>query len=192
MYRRMISHWHEPDDIILNAHEPKGILWDNTVTRTIPDFLERMQFLDTVTYLPDDILTKIDRASMSVSLETRVPLLDHRIVELAWRMPHRMKLRNGLGKWALRQILCKRVPRTLIERPKMGFGVPFDQWLRGPLREWAEYLLDEKRLKQQGLFVVEPIRQRWKAHLNGTNWGYPLWNVLMAQAWIDLNPEVAL
>ncbi len=192
MYRRMISHWHKPDNMIINACEPKGILWDDTVTRTIPEFLERMQFLDTVTYLPDDILTKIDRASMSVSLETRVPLLDHRIVELAWRMPQRMKLRNGQGKWALRQILQKRVPRTLIERPKMGFGVPFDQWLRGPLREWAEHLLDEKRLKQQGLFVVEPVRQRWKAHLNGTNWGYPLWNVLMAQAWIDINPEVTL
>lgn len=192
MYRRMLSHWHEPDDIVIGAHEAKGILWDETVMRTIPDFLDRMQFLDTVTYLPDDILTKVDRASMSVALEARVPLLDHRVVELAWHMPQHMKIRDKQAKWALRQILYKRVPPHLIERPKMGFGVPFDQWLRGPLRDWAETLLDEKRLEQQGLFKAAPIRERWQAHLEGANWGYPLWNVLMAQAWIAANPEVAL
>jgi len=192
MYRRMLSHWHEPDEIVIGAHEPKGILWDESVARTIPDFLDRMQFLDTATYLPDDILTKVDRASMSVALEARVPLLDHRIVELAWRMPRRMKLRDGQSKWALRQVLYKRVPRQLIERPKMGFGVPFDQWLRGPLRKWAEDLLDEQRLERQGLFVAKPIRERWQAHLEGANWGYPLWDVLMAQAWIEANPEVTL
>lgn len=192
MYRRMISHWHEPDQIIIGAHEPKGILWDESVARTIPDFLDRMQFLDTMTYLPDDILTKVDRASMSVGLEARVPLLDHRIVEMAWRLPQRMKLREGQSKWALRQVLYKRVPPRLIERPKMGFGVPFDQWLRGPLREWGENLLSEKRLEGQGLFAVKPVRDRWQAHLGGANWGYPLWNVLMAQAWLDANPEVML
>ena len=192
LYRRMLSHWHEPDEIVIGGHEPKGILWDESVARTIPDFLDRMQFLDTVTYLPDDILTKVDRASMSVALEARVPLLDHRIVELAWRMPRRMKLRDGQSKWALRQVLYKRVPRQLIERPKMGFGVPFDQWLRGPLRKWAEDLLDEQRLERQGLFLAKPIRERWQAHLEGANWGYPLWDVLMAQAWIEANPEVTL
>lgn len=192
MYRRMLSHWNEPDEIVLGGKEPKGILWDPTVAKTIPDFLDRMQFLDTVTYLPDDILTKVDRASMSVALEARVPLLDHRVVELAWRMPQHMKIRDGQSKWALRQILYKRVPRGLIERPKMGFGVPFDQWLRGPLRDWAEALLDPTRLQQQALFRPEPILERWKAHLEGQNWGYPLWNVLMAQAWIEANPEVAL
>ncbi len=192
MYRRMLSHWHEPDDVVIGAREPKGILWDGSVTRTIPDFLDRMQFLDTVTYLPDDILTKVDRASMSVALEARVPLLDHRVVEMAWQMPQGMKLRDGQSKWALRQILYKRVPRQLIERPKMGFGVPFDQWLRGSLRDWAEHLLDEKRLEGQGVFVSKPIRERWQAHLSGGNWGYPLWNVLMAQAWMDANPEVVL
>ena len=129
---------------------------------------------------------------MSVALEARVPLLDHRVVEFAWQMPQHMKLREGQTKWALRQILYRRVPRELIERPKMGFGVPFDQWLRGPLRSWAEYLLGETRLKQQSLFNPEPIRARWQAHLNGTNWGYPLWNALMAQAWIEANPGVEL
>lgn len=192
MYRRMLSHWHEPDEVVIGANEPKGILWDTSVVRSIPDFLDRMQFLDTMTYLPDDILTKVDRASMSVALEARVPLLDHRVVEMAWHMPQHMKIRNGQSKWALRQILFERVPRQLIERPKMGFGVPFDQWLRGPLRNWAETLLDQQRLEQQGLFSAAPISTRWQAHLKGENWGYPLWNVLMAQAWIEANPSVAL
>jgi len=192
MYRRMLSHWHEPDQIVLGSRESKGILWDPTVSKSIPDFLDRMQFLDTVTYLPDDILTKVDRASMRVALEARVPLLDHRVVECAWNMPQRMKVRDGSSKWALRQVLYKRVPRDLIERPKMGFGVPFDQWLRGPLRDWAEYLLDERRLQRQDLFAVAPIRERWLSHLGGANWGYPLWNVLMAQAWIEANPQVDL
>lgn len=192
MYRRMLSHWHEPDEIVVGGHEPKGILWDASVKRSIPEFLDRMQFLDTVTYLPDDILTKVDRASMSVALEARVPLLDHRVVEMAWRMPHSMKLRDGQSKWALRQILFKRIPRQLIERPKMGFGVPFDQWIRGPLRDWAESLLDQGRLDRQGLFNAAPILARWQAHLKGENWGYPLWNVLMAQAWIDSSPGVEI
>lgn len=192
MYRRMLSHWHEPDDVVIGSQESKGILWDESVSDNVPDFLDRMQFLDTVTYLPDDILTKVDRASMSVSLEARVPLLDHRVVEMAWNLPRRMKLRNGQGKWALRQILYKRVPAELIERPKMGFGVPFDQWLRGPLRDWAEYLLDKTRLSKQGVFYPEPVRERWHAHLDGANWGYPLWNVLMAQAWIEANQDIGL
>ena len=126
LYRHMLSHWHDPDAIILSRYEHKGILWDPSVARTIPDFLDRMQFLDTVTYLPDDILTKVDRASMSVGLEARVPLLDHRVVELSWRMPQRLKRRNGQSKWALRQLLDKRVPHALIDHPKMGFGVPID------------------------------------------------------------------
>jgi len=192
LYRRMLSHWQEPDELILGAREVKGILWDKSVASTVPDFLDRMQFLDTLTYLPDDILTKVDRASMSVALEARVPLLDHRVVEKCWSLPRRMKLREGLTKWALRQVLYRRVPPALIERPKMGFGVPFADWVRGPLRDWAEHLLNSERLAKQGLFEPGPIRQRWTAHLEGTNWGYPLWNVLMAQAWIDANPEVSL
>jgi asparagine synthase (glutamine-hydrolysing) len=192
MYRRMLSHWHEPDEIVVGAREAKGILWDPSVARTVPDFLDRMQFLDTVTYLPDDILTKVDRASMRVGLEARVPLLDHRVVEFAWQLPRQSKLRDGQGKWALREVLYKRVPRELIERPKMGFGVPIDSWLRGPLRDWAENLLDERRLRQQELLDPAPIRQRWHAHLAGENWAYPLWNVLMAQSWLDANPGTSL
>lgn len=192
MYMRMISHWDPPDEIVLGAKEHKGLLWDPAMKSNFPDFLDRMQLLDTLTYLPDDILTKVDRASMSVSLEARVPLLDHRLVEFSWRLPINMKIRNGQGKWALRQLLYKRVPRHLIERPKMGFGVPFDQWIRGPLRDWAESLLNKDRLDDQGLLKSAPIIDKWERHLNGENWGYPLWNVLMLQAWLDNNPDVAL
>ncbi len=187
MYMRMISHWDPPDEVVIGSNEYKGILWDPTIKSRFPDFLDRMQLLDTLTYLPDDILTKVDRASMSVSLEARVPLLDHRLVEFAWSMPLNMKLRDGQGKWALRQLLYKRLPKELIERPKKGFGVPFDKWMRGPLRDWAEGLLNKKRLDNQGLLVSSRVMKKWQRHLDGENWGYPLWNVLMLQAWLDNN-----
>lgn len=192
LYRRTLSHWDAPDTVVINGHEPKGVLWDQGLTRSVPDYLDRMMLMDTVTYLPDDILAKVDRASMAVGLEARVPLLDHRLVEYSWSLPRHMKLRGGVTKWALRELLYRRVPRALVERPKMGFGVPLAEWLRGPLRDWAEALLAERRLSGQGLFAAAPIRDRWQAHLAGANWAYPLWNVLMAQAWIDANPDVAL
>ena len=143
-----------------------------------------MQFLDLVTYLPDDILTKVDRASMAVALEARVPLLDHRVVEFAWRIPRSTLVRNGLSKWPLRQVLYRHVPRELIERPKTGFSIPLAEWLRGPLREWAENLLSEKRLREGGLVSVTDVRRTWAEHLAGKhNWQYLLWDVLMLEAW---------
>ena len=192
MYRQMLSHWQTPDALVLGGREPKGVLWSDHVRTLVPDFSERMQYYDTLTYLPDDILTKVDRASMAVSLEARVPLLDHRVVEYAWALPYTHKWRDGQSKWALRRVLDRYVPHELIDRPKMGFGVPFDQWLRGPLRDWAESLLSESRFARDQLLDAAPIRERWTAHLAGTNWGYPLWNVLMLHAWLDANSDVSV
>ncbi len=195
LYRRLIAQWDAPEAMVVGGAEtgigaPGGVLWDEGVAADIPDFVERMQFLDTVTYLPDDILTKLDRASMAVALESRVPLLDHRVVEFAWRLPPRFKRRGGVSKWLLRQVLYRYVPPRLIERPKMGFGVPIDSWLRGELRGWAEDLLDERRLRRDGLLDPAPIRDKWAEHLSGRrNWQYPLWTVLMFQAWLRREKE---
>ncbi len=186
IYQRLVSTWPNPDTVVLGGRDPMNLshAWDELTDFNALEY--RMMALDALTYLPDDILCKVDRAAMGVSLETRVPFLDHRVVEYAWRLPLHMKIRNGQGKWILRQLLYKYVPKGLVERPKMGFGVPIDVWLRGPLREWAEDLLSEARLKREGFFNPMPIRQKWAEHLSGQrNWQYHLWNGLMFQAWLE-------
>ncbi|HZB84866.1 MAG TPA: asparagine synthase (glutamine-hydrolyzing) [Rubrobacteraceae bacterium] len=188
MYLHLVSLWKHPSSMVVGGSEPPTVLTDPGRWADLPDFTQRMMYLDTVTYLPDDILVKVDRASMGVSLEGRVPFLDHRLVEFAWQVPLRMKIRDGKSKWLLRQVLDKYVPKELIERPKMGFGVPIDAWLRKPLRGWAEALLDEKRLRREGFFDPRPIRKKWAEHLSGKrSWQYPLWDVLMFQAWLEEN-----
>ena len=184
IYRRLVSQWERPEEVAAAGREPRGPMWDPTIARDFRDLVPRMQFLDMITYLPDDILTKVDRATMAVGLEGRVPLLDHRVVAYSWSLPLEFKLRGGRSKWLLRQVLDRYVPRSLIDRPKMGFGVPIDAWLRGPLREWAESLLAPARLASDGFVRVEPVRRAWREHLEGSrNWQYPLWTVLMLQAW---------
>lgn len=183
VYQMLISHW-EPSTVVLGdifqARSPAEN-WP-----ALPRLTEQMMLLDTCSYLPDDILVKVDRAAMNVSLETRVPLLDHRLVEFAWRLPCHLKRRGGETKWLLRQVLYRHVPRSLIERPKKGFAVPLDSWMRGPLRDWTESLLDESRLRRDGYFDPFPIRQKWAEHLSGQrNWQYLLWDVLMFNAWLD-------
>ncbi len=185
VYLQLLSHWPEPAAVVLGAKEAPTALREVWATGAVHDFTGRMMLVDTVGYLPDDILTKVDRASMAVGLEARVPLLDHRVVEWAWRLPLAMKA-GVQAKWLLRQVLHRYVPEHLVERPKMGFGVPVGQWLRGPLRDWAEGLLGERRLRDEGFFDPAPIREKWAEHLSGArDWRYDLWDVLVFQAWLE-------
>lgn len=184
IYVELVSHWKNPAQLIPGSYEPPTLLTDSAHQADLSDFEHRMMYLDMVTYLPDDILTKVDRAAMSVSLETRVPLLDHRVVEFAWTLPLAMKIRHGQGKWLLRQVLYRHVPRSLMDRPKMGFGVPIDHWLRGPLKAWAVALIEPGRLAREGFLDPAPIQRKWAEHQSGScNWSYYLWDVLMFQQW---------
>ena len=188
LYLRMVSHWENPTQLVIGARTLPSLFNDTEQMPSTLNNIEYMMAMDLFTYLPNDILTKVDRASMACSLETRVPFLDHRVVEFAWSLPLKYKLNNGVGKWALREVLYKYVPRSFIDRPKMGFGVPIDAWLRGPLREWAEDLLGERRLIEEGFFEPSLVREKWNAHLSGrSNCQYMLWDVLMFQAWLAEN-----
>lgn len=187
MYRRLVSHWHNPESIVLGTTLGENHEWIGTrKALESGDMVAQMMFADLVTYLPDDILVKVDRAAMAVSLESRIPFLDHRVVQFAWTLPAIWKMRDQQGKWLLRQILYKYVPRHLVDRPKAGFGIPIGAWLRGPLRNWAEELLHEQRLITEGFFNPLPIGTKWREHLSGKrNWQYYLWDILMFQAWME-------
>jgi asparagine synthase (glutamine-hydrolysing) len=183
LYYEVVAQW---SDVVEGARDLPVAINTPASWPRIDDYTERMMYFDQVSYLPDDILVKVDRASMAVSLEAREPLLDHRLIEFAWRLPLGMKLRNGQGKWILKKLLSRYVPEHLIERPKMGFGIPIDHWLRGSLRDWAESLLDERRLRQEGFFRVSSVRGKWTEHLAGAGeWQQYVWTVLMFQAWLD-------
>jgi len=188
LYALLFSQWKNIKEIVINCEGENSNHSEHPLGENNSSLDEYMMAEDLVKYLPDDILVKMDRASMGVGLEARVPILDHRVVEFSWRLPQRMKLYKGEGKWILKQVLCKHVPKSLIERPKMGFGVPIGEWLRGPLRDWAESLLDAERLKQDGFFHPDPVRKKWDEHIRGTrNWQFLLWNVIMFQAWLYNN-----
>jgi asparagine synthase (glutamine-hydrolysing) len=194
LYLSLVSEWQDPAQVVRGVNscpvvEPRSVLADPLPEGDLTDETKsplRMMYRDSMTYLPDDILCKVDRAAMATSLETRLPFLDHRVAELAWRMPLQMKIRGEQGKWALRQVLYKHVSRELIDRPKAGFGIPIGHWLRGPLRSWAESLLDQNRLNAEGYFYSRPIRKKWAEHLAGQHdHTASLWTVLMFQAWLE-------
>jgi asparagine synthase (glutamine-hydrolysing) len=186
MYQRLVSLWPDAARMVAGGTEPDNLVRRRADWPDLPDAAAQMMYLDAMTYLPDDILTKVDRASMAVSLEARVPLLDHRLVAFAWSLPPRLKIAGTVTKKLLRDVLGRHVPRALVERPKAGFSVPLDAWLRGPLRDWAEALLDEARLQRDGLLDPAPIRARWAEHLAGRrNHQEALWTVLMLQSWLE-------
>ena len=189
-YRALVSCVQQPEQWVLGANEPETVFDRPDAWSSFPDKRQVMMLIDQKAYLPEDILTKVDRASMAVSLEARVPLLDHRLVEFSWAVPAEYKFRYGQGKWPLRQVLHRYLPEHLVNRPKMGFGVPIGEWLRGPLRGWAEALLDERRLEDEGFFSARYVRKHWQEHLSGKRrWHQQLWAVLMFQAWYESRPD---
>jgi len=188
LYVSLVSEWPQPEVMVMGGHMPPNLLDERERWPRLADPVARMMALDGLTYLPDDILVKVDRAAMAASLETRAPFLDRGVIEFAWTLPMHMKIRDGQGKWLLRRMLDRHVPRALIERPKMGFSIPLDDWLRGPLRDWAESLLTEDRLQREGFLDPAPVRKAWRAHLAGqASYGHRLWSVLMFQAWLEAN-----
>jgi len=189
LYRHLMSYWLAPMAVVVDGSEPRTVLNTALQMRNSDQFVDQMMLLDTLTYLPDDVLVKVDRASMAVALEVRAPLLDHRVLEFAWRLPLALKLQGGRGKIVLRKVLSRYLPEDLFDRPKTGFGVPIYQWLRGPLRDWAEELLDARRLDREGYLRALPIRRVWQSLLTGrSEWEYGgdlLWGILMFQAWLE-------
>jgi asparagine synthase (glutamine-hydrolysing) len=191
VYDGMLSVWRDPSDFVIGAAPESASSMNGSEQLGGLGGVERMMAQDMLGYLANDILVKVDRAAMAVSLETRVPLLDPQVVEFAWRLPLDFKIRRGKTKWLLRQVLYRHVPAELIERPKMGFGVPLDSWLRGPLRNWAEALIDERRLREEGFFHPQVIRKAWDEHLGGRANQFKLWSVLMFQSWLEAKKERA-
>jgi asparagine synthase (glutamine-hydrolysing) len=191
LYVSLVSEWDAPEQIVKNWHYPNSLHpvsseQSGVFKGLVHDEREFMMAMDTLSYLPDDILCKVDRAAMAVSLETRIPFLDHRVVEFAWNLPMDLKIKNGQGKWILRQILDQYVPKALIDRPKAGFGIPLGAWLRGPLREWAQNLIEPQRIDAEGYFYAAPITKIWQEHLSGQrDWSMRLWTILMFQAWLE-------
>jgi asparagine synthase (glutamine-hydrolysing) len=192
VYLELISHWRKPSALALEAPNEEHSVVNPALILPGIDWFSQMMFWDTLTYLPDDILVKVDRATMAVSLESRAPMLDHRLIEFVWTLPVAMKVREGRGKWILRKVLDRYVPGELFERPKRGFIIPIGRWLRGPLRDWAESLLDESRLRRQGYFRPKPIRSMWLQHVSGRRQAHNLlWDVLMFQAWLEKQQGLA-
>jgi asparagine synthase (glutamine-hydrolysing) len=186
LYAVLNRHWPQGSAVVMDGDANKSAFHPALSWSVLKSFEESMMAYDSLTYLPEDILCKVDRASMSLGLEVRVPLLDHRVVEMAWSMPLEQKLAGGVGKLPLRQILSRFLPAELFNRPKTGFGIPLGQWLRGPLRDWADSLLSAERLAREGWLKPAPIREKWEEHQSGQrDWQYLLWNVLMFQAWLE-------
>lgn len=184
LFLRLVSTEQQPQDFVVGGREHPTIFTQSQPELAAMDSAPKMMALDALGYLPDDIMAKVDRASMSVSLETRAPYLDHRVYEYAWRLPMNCKLRDGQTKWVLRRLTERYVPNALIERPKRGFSIPIDAWLRGPLRTWAESLLDPVAMRQDGLLEAAPVQRLWAEHLGGGyNHSLSLWNILMFQEW---------